>query len=279
MKSILTALAEVIFPTTCMTCGTVLDHPTSPAFCAECYSRIDFIRSPLCPCCGVPFETTTGGDHLCGDCLAAAPVFSLARSAGRYETVLLDAIHRFKYQGQRAVGRSLGRMMGEVSYPGFSIADYSLVMPVPLHVKRLRERGFNQSLILAREIARRFSLPLDFMSLRRNIHTDPQVGLGRREREKNVRGAFDIRPGTDIEGVNILLVDDVYTTGSTLRECARILKNHGAREVAALTLARTVGRMKEQAEYEQDKDAGGTEGRTGTLTRCGEEDRLYQRLF
>jgi ComF family protein len=238
LKRIFTALAELIFPTGCMTCGTVLDYQAIPVFCADCFSQIKFIQSPLCPCCGIPFEATTGDDHLCGDCIANAPVFSLARSAGRYENVLLDAIHQFKYRGKTAVGKSLGRFMAEFSYPGFSIADYSLVIPVPLHIKRLRERGFNQSVILAREIARRFTLPLDFMALRRNIHTDPQVGRGKKEREENVRGVFEIRTEKAIGGEKILLVDDVYTTGSTLRECAGILKKHGAREVAALTLAR-----------------------------------------
>jgi ComF family protein len=240
VKRIFAALSELIFPTTCMTCGTVLDYQALPVFCAECFSKIRFIRSPLCPCCGIPFEAAGSDDHLCGSCLAAPPVFSAARSAGHYENVLLDAIHQFKYRGRTAVGKSLGRLMAGSSYPGFSIADYSLVIPVPLHVKRLRERGFNQSLILAREIARRFSRPLDFMALRRNIHTDPQVGLGKKDREKNVRGVFEVRTKKSIGGEKILLVDDVYTTGSTLRECARILKKHGAREVAALTLARAV---------------------------------------
>ncbi|MBI4633501.1 MAG: ComF family protein [Deltaproteobacteria bacterium] len=240
MKRIFTALAEVIFPTGCMTCGTVLDYQAIPVFCADCFSKIKFIRSPLCSCCGMPFEATAGSDHLCGDCIDAVPVFTVARSAGHYESVLLDAIHLFKYRGKTAVGKSLGKLMAEFSYPGFSIADYSLIIPVPLHVKRLRERGFNQSLILAREIARSFSMPLDFMTLKKHVHTDPQVSLGKKERGKNVRGAFMVKRGDRIHDEKIILVDDVYTTGSTLKECARVLKNHGARQVAALTLARAV---------------------------------------
>ena len=240
MERILTALAELIFPTRCMTCGTVLDYQAIPVFCADCFSKIKFIQSPLCPCCGIPFETAAGSDHLCSDCIDAAPVFTVARSVGCYENVLLDAIHQFKYRGKTATGKSLGKLMAEFSYPGFSIADYSLIIPVPLHLKRLRERGFNQSVILAREIARSFSVPLDFMTLKKHIHTDPQVSLGKKEREKNVRGAFTVKRENTIKNESILLVDDVYTTGSTLKECARVLKNHGAREVAAITLARAV---------------------------------------
>lgn len=258
MKSILTALAEVIFPTTCMTCGVVLDYQRLPVFCEDCFSRIKFIRSSLCSCCGIPFGAAGEQDHLCGDCIVAAPAFSLARSAGHYENALLDAIHQFKYRGKTSVGKSLGKLMADFAYPGLNIADYSLVIPVPLHRRRLRERGFNQAVILAREIARRFSLPLDFTTLKRHMYTNPQVSLGKKEREKNVRGAFVVKREDRIQDKDIILVDDVYTTGSTLRECARILKKHGARQVAALTLARAVSWSGGRTEYGQDNDQGQT---------------------
>ena len=100
---------------------------------------------------------------------------------------------------------------------------FSVILPVPLHRKRLRERGFNQAVILARQIAKRFALPLDFLTLKRAVFTAPQVGLGREERSVNVRGAFAVRKPERIAGETVLLVDDVYTTGSTLTECARTL--------------------------------------------------------
>lgn len=130
--------------------------------------------------------------------------------------------------------------MAMYEYPAFKISDYSLIIPVPLHLKRLRERGFNQSLILAREIAAKYELPIDFMTLKRQTYTEPQVNLGRGEREANVKGAFKVLDKDKISGEKIILVDDVFTTGSTVKECARVLMQGKAKEVAILTLARAV---------------------------------------
>jgi ComF family protein len=222
-----------------MTCGMLLTRPSDVSFCEGCISDIRFITPPLCPCCGIPL-TGAGGDHLCGECLTSRPSFAIARAVARYEAVLLDAIHAFKYKGKITTGEVLGKMMADYAYPGFSIADYSLIIPVPLHARRLRERGFNQAVILAREISKRFSISLDYLALRRRVYTEPQVNLGRDRRAVNVRSAFAVKNGKRIEGEKILLVDDVFTTGSTVRECAGALMTHGAEEVAVLTLARAV---------------------------------------
>ena len=129
-------------------------------------------------------------------------------------------------------------MMAYAAYDSLVIDEYSLIVPVPLHPKRLRERGFNQALTLAREVARRHSLPLDFLALRRRVHTEAQVKLAGKERKANMREAFAIQDRGRIDGEEILLIDDVYTTGSTVMECARVLMRNGARKVAVLTLAR-----------------------------------------
>lgn len=237
MKSFLPGLADAVFPPRCMACGAVLSEKGRP-FCIPCFSQIKFIRSPLCDYCGRPFPEGEEKDHLCGDCLVSAPAFLAARALGQYERALMDVIHRFKYGGKVSLGERLGTMMAEYAYPSFLISDYSLVMPVPLHPRRLRQRGFNQALILAREISRRFSLDLDFSSLRRSVFTAPQVGLGRDMRELNIKGAFSVAAPARIKGAKILLVDDVYTTGSTVHECARLLMKNKAERVAVLTLAR-----------------------------------------
>ncbi len=229
----------MVFPPRCMACGILLDGPPDASFCPACFSLIRFVAPPLCPCCGIPL-TGAGADHLCGDCILSRPPYAIARAVARYEAVLLDAIHVFKYKGKITTGEVLGKMMAEYVYPDFSIADYSLIVPVPLHGKRLRERGFNQAVILAREISRRFSIPLDFLTLRRQVFTEPQVNLGKDQRTANVRGAFAVKNGKKVEGQRIILVDDVYTTGSTVKECAGALMKHGAVEVAVLTLARAV---------------------------------------
>jgi ComF family protein len=181
-----------------------------------------------------------GADHLCGDCLVSRPPYALARAVARYESVLHDVIHVFKYKGKVTIGEILGKIMADHVYPGFAMADYALIVPVPLHPKRLRERGFNQAVILAREISKKVSIPLDYLTLRRHVFTEPQVSLGKEQRTANVRGAFAVKNTRKIEGRRIILVDDVYTTGSTIKECAAELLRCGAAEVAALTLARAV---------------------------------------
>ena len=238
MKEILTGIADLIFPPLCITCGAILEEHAPFPFCPPCAEGIHFIRSPLCPRCGIPFPAAEGEDHLCGECLATERPYAVARAVGLYEKTLLKAIHLFKYRGRIGIGEVLGRIMADFAGRQWDMTVFSLIIPVPLHRKRLRERGFNQAVILARAIAKRFSLPLNFMTLRRELFTAPQVGLGREERSANVRKAFAVRKPEKIAGRRILLVDDVTTTGSTLTECASVLMQAKAEAVAVLTLAR-----------------------------------------
>jgi ComF family protein len=240
VKVAIAGLIDIVFPPRCISCEAVIYGEDDHCFCPDCFAGIDFIRSPLCTHCGMPFTGDHQTDHLCGDCLSSKPFFTVARSVGQYQGILLNCIHKFKYQEKIAVGEVLGKLMAVFVYPAINISEYSLIMPVPLHRKRLRERGFNQSLILAKEIAKEFSLPLDFMTLKRRIYAGPQVGLGRTERQSNVKNAFAVKDSNRVRGERIILVDDVYTTGSTGNECARVLMNCEAREVAIITLARAV---------------------------------------
>jgi len=237
-KKIVSGFVDILFPPECPACGAVLITGEGHSFCSECLSTMNFITSPLCTSCGLPFTEAGGANHLCEDCILSTPSFSMARALGKYEETLLDVIHLFKYHGKISVGETLGRMMARTSYDSLVIGDYSLIMPVPLHPKRLRERGFNQSLILARQISKIFSIPLDFITLRRKIRTEAQVNLSRQKRVDNVKGAFEVAGRNGIEDKKILLIDDVYTTGSTAKECSEILMQNGAEEVAVLTLAR-----------------------------------------
>lgn len=240
MKEILTGIGDVIFPPRCLACGTLVEEHGPLPFCPPCLAGFRFIRSPLCPRCGLPFPVQAGGDHLCGECIVTKPPYAVARAMGYYDGTMLTAIHRFKYRGNTGIGKILGRMLGDFAAEMWDMEAFSLVLPVPLHKSRLRERGFNQAVVLARELAKRFSLPLDILSLKRRIITAAQVGLGREERLANVKGAFAVARPERIDGMRILLVDDVYTTGSTLLECARTLLKANADSVAVLTLARAV---------------------------------------
>jgi ComF family protein len=157
-----------------------------------------------------------------------------------FETIIIEAIHKFKYSRNITIGDALGSCMADFSFPDFDYSEYSLLIPVPLHIKRLRERGFNQSLLLARKLGRKHRLPVNFSLLKRHKFTLTQTGLNKTEREKNIKGAFIVEDRQEISGKSIILIDDVYTTGGTINECAKVLLKAGAEKVAALTLARAL---------------------------------------
>jgi ComF family protein len=153
---------------------------------------------------------------------------------------MAEAISRFKYQGASRLAKPLGAFLAEYKDPEFPFADFELILSVPLHPRRLRQRGFNQSLLLARRVNRMHSIPLDFTALQRTRHTEPQTQLSGPERRENIRGAFEVRRPEGIVEKHILLIDDVFTTGATVQECSRVLLKAGAKRVDVLTLARAL---------------------------------------
>jgi ComF family protein len=164
----------------------------------------------------------------------------MARAFGVYDGSLLEAIHRFKYTGKTPLSRPLSLLARETFCQFWGEKAIDLLIPVPLHVKRLRDRGFNQALLLAKRWAKLENLSLDPFALLRTRWTEPQTSLSRNERKKNIKGAFAVKEPESVRGERLLLVDDVYTTGATVNECARVLMNAGAEFVDVLTLARAV---------------------------------------
>lgn len=152
----------------------------------------------------------------------------------------MEAIHLLKYGKKISMSRPLSGLARETFFRFWDGDNIELLVPVPLHVKRLRERGFNQAHVLIRRWAKQERIPLDGLTLFRSRWTAPQTALSRTERLKNIKGAFSVRHPQRIKGRKIVLVDDVYTTGSTVNECARVLMKAGAEFVDVLTLARAV---------------------------------------
>lgn len=239
----------VLYPWRCLNCSARL--PSDRAFCLKCQGWIQIIHSPLCIRCGRPFASGVGPDHVCQQCVQQPPGFRSARAWAAYSTSsgspqpLRQSILRFKY------GRNMraGRVLAGLTARHFSCAqdqdagpaeDYDRVIPVPLHLTRLRWRGFNQSLILARGVGLRINTPVDPWLLGRTRPTQPQTKLSREDRRANVRGAFRVHTPALAKGKRLLLVDDVYTSGATVEECARTLYQNGARSVDVFTLARVV---------------------------------------
>jgi ComF family protein len=208
--------------------------------CPSCRQTLRPVASPLCHACGQPFVSSVLEDHHCGACTISPPPFAAARSAYRYEGGVHDLIHRYKYGKAVRLRRPLALLQEEQLTPFVREAAPDLLVPVPLHVQRLRWRGFNQVVLMADQLSLSWGIPLCRDALRRRRPTGEQATLDALARARNVRGAFEIaRPG-EVEGRRILLLDDVYTTGSTVRECARVLRKAGSGEVFVATVARAV---------------------------------------
>ena len=227
-------LLDFFLPRLCPFCGGRVPEDADCALCSACADRVEWVDSPLCPCCGRIFAAREGTDHLCGDCQSEPPPFARALAAVIYEGPVAEAIKRFKYGRRMDLLPVLQHWLKQPACR--EVADAAdLLAPVPLHVRRLQERGFNQALLLAHVFADR---PLLREGLIRVRHTVPQSGLNPRERQENVKKAFAAARPEEFKGKKVLLIDDVYTTGATVRECARVLSRAGALEVTVLTVAR-----------------------------------------
>jgi ComF family protein len=250
------AFLYVIFPPKCLICsayyydsqqasaGSDASYPisdlTAPYFCESCRKDLTPIASPFCSTCGLPFVSREGESHTCAECLLEKKYFRKARAFGVYDGSLMEAIHLLKYRKKSSLSRPLSTLARETFFQFWDVGGIDLLVSVPLHVKRLRERGFNQAHLLIRRWANQDGIPFDGLTLFRSRWTEPQTTLSRTERRRNIRGAFSLRHPAKIKGRKILLVDDVYTTGATVNECARVLIKAGAEFVDVLTLARAV---------------------------------------
>jgi ComF family protein len=238
----LSQLTDILYPPRCHLCGRFLypaEEPVQPKHvCANCRATLAPVTHPLCTVCGISFPASTGQDHLCENCLRTNPWYDLVRAPYLYSGPIVEAVQKFKYKSQTFLIATLGPLLSSFAREWITFSPESLTVPVPLHRQRLRERGFNQSLLLARAVSSELGTRLDYLSLIRNRYTSTQTGLSKEARKKNVKGAFSVVNPESIKGETILLVDDVFTTGHTLNECARTLKRSGAQTVICLTLAR-----------------------------------------
>lgn len=230
-----------ILPADCAACGVPLTTDPVPLFCTSCWDTVAPLRLARCSQCDRPLPSpvalTYSPTHRCHHCTVRPPAYVKAWTLYPYLPPLQDAICLFKYRGKVSLAKPLGHLM-IAAIPASLDAD--LVIPVPLHPTRLREREFNQSLLLADQVATHLHLPLSFTNLVRIVPSEPQSTLSRKERMKNLRRAFAVRRPESIAQKRILLIDDVFTTGTTTNECAKVLRSAGAEAVFVLTLARTI---------------------------------------
>ena len=234
-RSIAASMADFIVPPSCLSCQAPLaEHG---AVCAGCWSNINFIRAPLCDRLGLPMPYDAGDPMISAAAIASPPHYDRARAVAHFSGVMREMILTFKYGDTHNARALFGRWLSSAGAE--LIAGCDVIAPVPMHPRRLLARRFNQSAILARELARTNESPYEPQLLSRVRHTQSQVGLTNNQRQRNLAGAFavSLRQKQRIEGRNVLLVDDVITTGTTLNACARMLKRAGAARVDALALA------------------------------------------
>ncbi|MDR2794979.1 MAG: ComF family protein [Holosporaceae bacterium] len=235
IKNLWNAVSDVFFPLKCEGCDGFVE---SVGLCTECWNKIMWISDPKCSICGNPFELDIA--EICGSCALQKPFFDKAVSVFHYDDYSKGMILRFKHMDSIYLCPQFARWMYRVGEKYVKEAD--LIIPVPIHFRKLLKRKYNQSELLAREIALLGGASYEPRILQKSKRTPQQEGLTRKRRQQNVIGSFGVAKDYVhlLAQKKVVLVDDVYTTGATVNECSRVLKKHGAAAVTVVTLAKVV---------------------------------------
>ena len=224
-----------LYPAECRVCEKCIGVTSVPYICANCWQDIQFLEPPWCDICGTP-----GVNGLCDPCAISPPRYGKLRSTAFYQTTLQEAIHLFKFEKKKVLAQHLIQLINARMPTDCNMAEYDFVLPIPIHKKRLRERGFNQAVLLANAIAGAEGVPVLTDTLIRKRHTVAQSSLDREARQQNIIGAFGIHNPEIIRGKRLLIIDDVFTTGATIREAVSELWTADPVEIDVLTVARTL---------------------------------------
>jgi competence protein ComFC len=236
LPEIVSAAASLLYPATCAVCFANVER--SEYLCGECQQRAPRIVPPFCAKCSEPFSGAITQTFSCANCENRVLHFDCAVAAYRSRGLVRQLVHQFKYAKQRHLRHPVAAWLRETLHDSrLRGRHFDLIVPVPLHPARQRERGFNQAELLADLLAGSIDLPSRLV-LERTRYTTTQTAYDRAERMENLHGAFRLRKNRDVRGLHVLLIDDVLTTGSTLSECARVLRKAGAVSVHAATAAR-----------------------------------------
>lgn len=233
---LLQAVGSLFYPPACAICSVSV--PAGEYLCDDCNARAPRIAPPFCATCSEPFDGAITGPFHCANCAHRRLYFESAVSVYRSRGIVRRVVHEFKYRKKMHLRYLVAQWLGDALQDDrLRGRQFDLIVPVPLHPARQRDRGFNQAELLGRLLSDRTSLPMK-RALQRTRFTTTQTAFDRAERMENLRGAFRLRNKTDMQGLRVLLIDDILTTGATLSECARVLKSAGAACVYAATAAR-----------------------------------------
>src|SRR5579859_2006364 len=235
------ALASILIPAPCRLCGELLNHSSRIPICNSCLDNFPRVPSKLCAVCGLPMPdiAEVPGEQLkCSACRLETYAFERARSFAIYEDEIVRAIVMLKFDRIEPLAKWFAERLAEIYSTNAELLNADVVVPVPLHREREKERGYNQAELLSKPLAKILGLPHRGVLLMRTKPRPQKLVLTLRERWAAVRGAFEIRPGSQVDNLRVLLLDDVMTTGATLDACSKALRDAGAKSVVALTVAR-----------------------------------------
>jgi competence protein ComFC len=236
--SLLEAALAFVYPEVCQICGEVRATQKEGFVCAACWRNVRFVRAPFCDRCGLPYEGEITGVFECSNCKEMKLHFSSARSAVAAQGVVLEVIHRFKYQRAVWFENFLADLLIREAAPVLRLNKWDWLVPVPLHPTKFREREFNQAERIARLLGEATGIVVNTQFLRRVLPTRTQTQLTRQQREDNMKNAFVVTDNVRLKGEKVVLIDDVLTTGATTSACAKALIAAGAGEVCVWTVAR-----------------------------------------
>jgi ComF family protein len=237
LKQIITFIIDIIYPHQCLSCK---DFIASSGMCVQCWKKLFFITNPCCSICSEPFEFDTRNDMICGDCLIERPVFDQALCLIDYNDFSKKLIHKLKFQDNYLVAKFFAPMLKNKIMSCQYDIDY--IIPVPMHKYKLLTRKYNHAALLARYITKNLKVKSNSDVLIKKIKTKSQASLSKKARLINIKNSFQVNPAykDKILGKNILIIDDVYTTGATLNECSKILKKNGANKIIVATICKNI---------------------------------------
>ena len=233
---LLAGLGDLLYPLQCSICSKLLGYQHQSVICEQCYKDIVWISSPLCRRCGKAFTKKSGGDSLCGVCLQKPPAYTLARSVVSYTPPIQKLVQGLKYSKDLSVLAGISELIHQFHLTEYRGIDY--ILPVPLHFKRLQQRGWNQATILSKLFFPQAKQRVLLNLLIRKENTAAQTRLSGVQRRRNLHKAFMVQSRIDLSGTVVCLVDDVFTTGTTVEECSKVLMAAGVAKVLVLTFAR-----------------------------------------
>ncbi|MFH1655207.1 MAG: ComF family protein [Candidatus Omnitrophota bacterium] len=238
-KSLSATVLDIIYPRNCINCKNgIFDKDYGFSICRDCFENIQKNRPPFCLKCGRHLDGPETDEGVCRQCKSRKFYFDNAWSVCIYEGIIQELIHKFKYSNKTMLDKVFAKLIFDfVMNFNLSVSDYDIMLPVPLHPTRLREREYNQCRILAHEIQNFFSIAISTNDVMRLRNTKSQISLDKKARWENIKGAFKVKNTLKFKDKNVLIIDDLITTGATASELARALKNAGTKNVSVLTLA------------------------------------------